>query len=129
MTLTQSRILAQIQDIRVASEVFLADVATLRRKTGDAFIEGVSRPIFAPDEIFPCRLITRSGSESHNIAAQAREIQQSTFTGLYRMQVPYTLDVSEQDQIVHDGKTFEVLYAPQAHIMMGARIVQMQEVK
>jgi len=135
MNLTQDSILNTVLQIRQDSEVFTTSTATLNRLQGTDYIDGEPRPIYGADISFKCRLITRSGSESHNVAAQAREVQQSTFTELYRMQVTYDLDISEGDHIKHADaktgilKTFEVLYAPQRHNMMGARVIQLQEVK
>lgn len=135
MNLNQAKILQQVAMIRKSADVFLIDTAYLKRRTGEEYENGEARPTYSAPELIRCRLITRSGSESNNIAAQAREIQQANFTGLYRMQIPYTLDVNEGDQIIfNDGvtgnsKTLDVIFAPAKHEYSAAVIIQLQEVK
>lgn len=135
MNLTQAKILAQVAIIRENADVFLIDTAMLRRRTGEEYVDGEARATYASPESIRCRLITRSGSESSNIAAQAREIQQENFTGLYRMQIPYTLEVNEGDQIFFSDavtgniKTMDVIFSPSKHEYSAAVIIQLQEVK
>jgi hypothetical protein len=135
MNLNQSKIEKQIEMIRKGADVFLIDTALLKRRTGEEYTDGEAKTVFSDPEPIRCRLITRSGSESNNIAAQAREIQQANYTGLYRMQIPYDLDVSEGDQIVFEDaitgnpKTMDVIFAPSKHKYSAAVIIQLQEVK
>jgi hypothetical protein len=135
MNLNAEKILAQIAMIRSGADIFLIDTAMLRRRTGETYDNGQAIPVYASPEEIRCRLITRSGSESNNIAAQAREIQQTNYTGLYRMQIPYTLDVSEGDQILFNDaitgnvKTLDVIFAPAKHKYSAAVIIQLEEVK
>lgn len=135
MNLNESKILQQVEIIRKGADIFLIDTAMLKRRTGETYVNGEAQPTYAMPVQIRCRLITRSGSESNNIAAQAREIQQANFTGLYRMQIPYTLDVSEGDQILfNDGvtddvKTLDVIFSPAKHKYSAAVIIQLQEIK
>jgi hypothetical protein len=135
MKLNQEKIEKHVAMIRKGADVFLIDTAQLKRRTGEEYVEGEAKPIYADPEEIRCRLITRSGSESNNIAAQAREIQQVNFTGLYRMQIPYELDVNEGDQILYNDavtgniKTMDVIFAPAKHRYSAAVIIQLQEVK
>jgi hypothetical protein len=135
MNLNESKILKQIEIIRTSADIFLIDTAYLKRRTGEEYSSGEARPTYADPELIRCRLITRSGSESNNIAAQAREIQQANYTGLYRMQIPYTLDVNESDLILFTDaitdtvKTLEVVFSPAKHKYSAAVIIQLQEVK
>lgn len=135
MNLTAEKIKAQVEIIRGQADIFLLDTAYLAKRSGVEYINGEAKETYSQLISFRCRLITRSGSETKNIAAQAREVQQSTFTELYRMQVPYSLDVAEGDHIFHDNiitgkrKQFEVLYAPQKHKYSGAVVLQLQEIK
>lgn len=121
--------------IRANADIFLIDTAYLKRRTGSEYVDGEARPTYSAPELIRCRLITRSGSESSNIAAQAREIQQNSFTGLYRMQIPYTVNVSEGDQILYEDtvsgitKTLDIIFAPAKHEYSAAVILQLQEVK
>lgn len=134
MNLTAAKIRKHVEYIRNGANTFLIDTAQLKRKTGEEYIDGESRPMYAAPELIACRLITRSGSESQNIAAQPRQVQQNTYTGLYRMQVPYTVDVTEGDQILYTDavtgiiRTADVIYAPAKHIYTAAYIIHLQEV-
>ncbi len=135
MQLNETKILAHIAMIRAAADVFLIDTAYIKRRTGEEYSSGQATPTYADPEEIRCRLITRSGSESNNIAAQAREVQEANYTGLYRMQIPYSLDVSEGDQILFDDgvtgrtKTLDIIFAPSKHAYSAAVIIQLQEVK
>lgn len=135
MNLNQEKIRQQVAMIRKSADTFLIDTAYIKRRTGEEYSNGEARPTYAAPELIRCRLITRSGSESNNIAAQAREIQQANFTGLYRMQIPYDLDVSEGDQILFNDavtgntKTLDIIFAPSKHEYSAAVIIQLQEVK
>jgi len=135
MNLTQAKIQQQVAMIRKDADMFLIDTAMLKRRTGEEYTDGQANPVYAAPESFRCRLITRSGSESNNIAAQAREIQQVNYTGLYRMQIPYDLNVSEGDQILYDDaitgitKTLDVIFSPAKHAYSAAVIIQLQEIK
>lgn len=135
MNLTQEKIKKQIELIKQGAAVFIIDTAMLKRRTGEIYIDGEAKPTYAEPETIKCRLITRSGSESSNIAAQARQIQQANYTGLYRMQIAYELDVKEGDQILFTDavtgriKTLDVIFAPAKHIYSAAVVIQLQEVK
>lgn len=135
MNLNEAKILTHVAIIRKGADIFLIDTAQLKRRTGEQYDNGEATPIYADPIDIRCRLITRSGSESNNIAAQAREIQQANFTGLYRMQIPYTLEVSEGDQILYTDnitdsvKTLDVIFSPAKHKYSAAVIIQLQEVK
>lgn len=135
MQLNQTKILAHIAMIRAGAAIFLIDTAQLKRRTGEEYVDGEARSTYDDPVDIQCRLITRSGSESNNIAAQAREVQQTNFTGLYRMQIPYDLEVSEGDQILYtdvvsgDTKTLDVIFSPSKNVYSAAVIIQLQEVK
>lgn len=133
MGLTEQKLLKHIQLIRSGAAVFLIDTAQLLRKTGVDYTNGEARPIYSAPISFMCRLITRSGSESKNIAAQAREITQVSFTELYRMQIPYDLDVNLGDIVLYTDKVsgeikrFEVTHSPAKHTYTGAITIFLQE--
>jgi hypothetical protein len=133
MSLTEAKLLNHIQLIRSGAAIFLIDTAQLLRRTGVSYSDGEAKPIYAAPESFACRLITRSGSESKNIAAQAREITQVSFTELYRMQIPYELEINLGDVVLYtdrvsgDVKRFEVTHAPAKHKYTGAVIIFLQE--
>ena len=135
MNLNQDKIKKHVELIKKGAAVFLIDTAQIKRRTGEEYVDGEARPTYSSPEEFKCRLITRSGSESQNIAAQPRLIEQSTFTGLYRMQIPFDLDVNESDLILFNDaftgnvRTFAVVFAPAKHIYSAAVIIQLQEVK
>lgn len=135
MNLTSNKIKEHVTLIREGAKAFLIDTAKLKRRTGTEYINGEARATYAEAEEFACRLITRSGSESNNIAAQAREIQQSVFTGLYRMQIPFDLDVSEGDRVIYTDKStgvehqLDVVFAPAKHAYSAAVLIQLQVVK
>jgi len=131
----QDTLRANIDEIRVRAADFLLDTCTLYRKTGEAVIDGESRPVYASGVELNCRLIIRSGSESNNVASQERVIAQGIFTGLYRMQLPYGTEVLEDDKITYTDtenatlRTFEVIFAPPFNLYTGAYVVMMREVK
>jgi hypothetical protein len=135
MNLTSDKIKQHVEIIRNGALIFLIDTARHFKRTGDTVIHGEAKATYAAPEIIKCRLITRSGSESSNIAAQPREVHQSSFVGLYRMQVPYESDISEGDQIEYTDKVtdktklFDVIFAPAKHEYSAAVIIQLQEVK
>ncbi|HTH22213.1 MAG TPA: hypothetical protein VL854_08350, partial [Nitrososphaeraceae archaeon] len=70
-----------------------------------------------------------------NIAAQERLVAQSQFTGIYRLQLPYTTDIKEDDRIEYTDivldrvKTFEVIFVPPFHKMTGAFVITIREVQ
>lgn len=135
MRLTQAKIKKHVEFIREGAATFLIDVAQLYRRTGVTYIDGETRPVYANPVEIKCRLITRSGSQSENIAAQPREVQQNTYTGLYRMQIAYEVDVNEGDKITFidknsgELKTFDVIFAPAKHAYSAATLIQLQEIK
>ncbi len=135
MNLTQDKIKQHVALIRNGANLFLIDKAQHYKRTGDTVVNGEAKATYADPVTINCRLITRSGSESSNIAAQPREVHQSTFTGLYRMQIPYDSDVSEGDRMVYtdkvtgDDKLLDVVFAPAKHEYSAAVIIQLQEVK
>lgn len=135
MKLTKAKIQQHIAKIREGANVFLIDTARLKRRSGVEYVNGEARTIYSDPEVFACRLITRSGSESNNIAAQPREIQQTAFTGLYRMQIPYDLNVNEGDHVLYtdaySGEEVEldVVFSPAKHIYSAAVIIQLQVLK
>lgn len=98
MTL-QSKILENIAEIRQQSAQFLTDICEVYRKTGETVENGESRPVYATPITIPCRLIVRSGADRTNVAAQERAITQVTFTGFYRLQLPFGTLVNEDDKI------------------------------
>ena len=135
MNLNETKLKAQIAIVRAGATVFLIDTAQLQRRTGITYVNGEARDTYADPIDIQCRLITRSGSESNNIAAQPRGVEQSVFTGLYRIHVPYDLEVTEGDRILYTDKTsgevkkLDVIFAPDKHEFAGAVILQLQEVK
>jgi hypothetical protein len=135
MNLTQSKIEQQIAFIRESADVFLIDKAKHYKRIGEEYTHGEAKPIFSEPVDIRCRLIVRSGSESSNIAAQARNINQTTFTGIYRMQIPYASNIVEGDRIVvtdrHTGmeRVMDVVFSPPKHAYSAAVIIQIQEVK
>jgi hypothetical protein len=135
MRLTEAKIRQHIAFIREGAATFLIDTAQLYRRTGVEYVEGEARATYAAPVEIQCRLITRSGSQSENIAAQPREVQQNTYTGLYRMQIAYDVDINEGDQITYidanssEVKRFDVIFAPAKHAYSAATLIQLQEIK
>lgn len=133
--LTAAKIQSQIAAIRNAASIFLIDTCSLLRRTGETVVNGESRPTYAAAQTIACRLIVRSGSEVANVAAQMRQVQQSSFTGLYKMQIPYGTNIKETDIIIyHDvqlnrDRRFEVVYAPPHNEFTGAFVITLQEVR
>lgn len=131
MNLTTEKIQRHIHKIRTDSEVFLIDTAQLKRRVGITYVNGESRPMYAAPDTIRCRLITRTGSERNNIAAQQREVQ-LMYTGLARMHVPYDVTVDEGDHILYTDMLtntvteYEVLYSPTRNTFTGALILQLQ---
>lgn len=132
----QDTIRANVLTVRSFAAQFLTGTALLRRKTGDTVVDGENIATYAsPGETIACRLIVRSGSSSSNIAAQERLTAQSQYTGLYKMQLPFGVNVRENDHIVFTDtdngtvRTFEVIFAPPYNEMTGAYVVGLEEVK
>ena len=131
----QDTLRANIDEIRLRAADFLLDTCTLLRRTGEQVINGESVPTFADGVELSCRLITRTGSESNNVASQERVIAQGIFTGLYRMQLPFGTVVTEDDRIQYTDtensnvRTFEVIFAPPFNLYTGAYVVNLREVK
>ena len=105
------------------------------QKRSENVVNGEIIPVYADGEVVKCRLIIRSGSETTNIAAQERLVAQSQFTGIYRLQLPYTTDIKEDDRIEYTDivldrvKTFEVIFVPPFHKMTGAFVITIREVQ
>lgn len=135
MTLTAAKIKSQVATIRNAASLFLIDTCFLLSRTGEVVTGGESKPTYAAAKTLACRLIVRSGSEVANVAAQMRQVQQSSFTGLYKMQIPYGTNIKETDIIIyHDAqlnrdRRFEVVYAPPHNEYTGALVITIQEVR
>ena len=133
MNLTET-IKANVLSIRAQAAAFMTDTCVIRRKTGNTVVHGENRPVYDAGEDSVCRLIVRSGSESINIASQERLIAQSQFTGLYRMQLPFGTNIDIDDHIEYTDKvtsavrTFEVIFVPPFHEMMGAFVIAIREV-
>lgn len=131
----QDTLVANIAEIRTRAADFLMDTCTLYRKTGETINNGESVPTFSSGVLVSCRLIIRSGSESNNVASQERTIAQGIFTGLYRMQLPFGTEVTEDDRIEYTDtenstvRTFEVIFAPPFNLFTGAYVVMLREVK
>lgn len=130
----QDTLRANIAEIRSGAADFLIDTCVLKRKTGETIVNGESTPTFATGVTLACRLIIRSGSESNNVASQERAIAQGIFTGLYRVQLPYGTEVTQDDRIEYTDtengsvRTFEVIFAPPFNIYTAAYVVQVREI-
>lgn len=135
MSLTAAKIKAQIHIIRNGASLFLIDSCSLLRKTGETVTNGESFPIYADPVTLDCRLIIRSGSEVANVAAQMRQVEQSSFTSLFKMQIPYGTQITENDIIIYHDKELDrdrrlqVVYAPPHNEFTGALVITLQEVK
>jgi hypothetical protein len=131
----QATMRANIEDIRSKVADFMLDICTIRRKIGEEVINGEIIPVYTDTPDIKCRLIIRSGSETTNIAAQERLTAQAQFTGTYRIQLPYGTAISEDDRILFTDtvlntiRTFEVIFAPPFHTMIGAFVITVREVK
>lgn len=134
MSLTKNKILAQVALIRESSNVFLIDTAQHFRRLGDIISHGTAVINFAAPTTILCRLIIRSGSVSDNIAAQARLVEQQKYTGLFRMQVPYELDIhigdriNYTDRLTGQNRLLDVIFVPAHNQYTGAMVVSLQEV-
>jgi hypothetical protein len=131
--ISQNEILENVTTIRANSEVFLTDACYLYKKIDETVENGQSTPVYAEPLELSCRLIVRSGADRANIAAQERVITQVTFTGFYRLQLPFGTLVNEDDKITmvdistNVVKTYQVIYVPLQHKMMGAFIIGIKE--
>lgn len=127
----QNKIKNDVLRIRKDSEAFLTDACTVKHKTGEYVHLGQTYFTYDTGTAVPCRFINRSGNESTNVAAQQRTVQQVTFTGVYRLQLPFDTIITVGDKIeyVVDNqlRIFEVTYVPPKHSMIGAFVVQLQE--
>ena len=134
MSLTRTKILAQVALIREASAVFLIDTAVHHRRLPDTVLHGSVVQNFAAPATIDCRLIIRSGSVSDNIAAQPRLVEQQKYTGLFRMQVPYDLDIRIGDRVTYTDietaqeRLFDVVFVPAHNEYTGAFVLSLQEV-
>jgi len=123
----------QVSYIREQCELFLTDTCNIRRKIGESIVNGESIPIYTGPVTTKCRFIVRSGSEDVNIASQERATQQSFFTGLYRLQLPYGTEINQGDMIefndiaLDSQRVFNVVFVPPHHGMTGAFIIFLQE--
>jgi hypothetical protein len=120
--------LNDILKIRQQAEQFLQSTCTLLRFTGAVSIDGEISSGYAAPTTIACRIINRSGDVKESVAAQFRAIQQSSTQQLYRLQIPYAVDVSIRDKIVYNNKTYLIKYVPIKHEMMGAQIIFIEEV-
>lgn len=131
----QDRIKAQVLDIRAKAADFLTDTCFILRKVSESTVHGVPTIVYAAPEEVSCRLIVRSGSSGGNIPAQERLVTQITYTGVYRLQLPYNTVLSEDDLIEYfdtvTGKTiqFDITYIPPHNVMMGAFIIGIEQKK
>lgn len=127
----QDKIAKDVLKVRKDAELFLIDTCTVKHRTGEYQSFGQAYFTYDPGVSVPCRFITRSGNETTNVAAQQRTVQQVTYTGVYRLQLPYNTVIAVGDKIeyiVNDKvRIFEVTYVPPFHKMMGAFIVNLQE--
>lgn len=135
MTTFQDQLRANIEQIRTGAADFLLDTCVLKRKTGENVIDGESQPVYDDGETLACRLIIRSGSESNNVAAQERAIAVGVFTGIFRIQLPYGTDITEDDRIEYTDTendtvhTLEVIFAPPIHIFTAAYVVTVRKIQ
>ena len=131
----QATILNNVLEIRTFAGIFMTDTCTVCRKSGETVINGENIIEFNDREEIPCRLIIRSGNEATNIAAQERLISQASFTGIYRLQIPYTVEVDLDDRIelidIEHGtiRTFEVVFVPPITKMTGAHVITIWEIR
>jgi len=134
MSLTTTKILAQVALIRDSAAIFLIDTAQHLKRLGDTVANGTAITNFDTPVTIACRLIIRSGSVSDNIAAQPRLIEQQKYTGLFRMQVPYDLDIRAGDRILYTDqetdelRTLDVIFVPAHNAYTGAVVISLQEV-
>jgi SPP1 family predicted phage head-tail adaptor len=113
--------------IRQKAEEFLKSQAQLLRFLGTTTEDGGIIQQYAPPENIICRIINRSGDVTSSAAAQFRALQQSSTRQLYRIQIPYDLQVSLRDRIIYNGKAFDIKYVPVRHELMGAQIIFVEE--
>ncbi len=125
----QDQIKQNVLLIRQAAADFLVDTCQLRRKTGFTVVDGVEVPTYDDPVSIACRLIVRSGSDSSNVAAQERAISMTLFTGIYRLQLPYNTAVAINDQVLFQGRIFDVVFVPPFNEMMGAFIIGVKELR
>jgi len=124
----QDQIRQNVLDIRAAAADFLIDTCQLRTRLASTVNDGAEVVNYANPVTLACRLIVRSGSDSTNIAAQERAISITTYTGIYRLQLPYNTTIAVNDRILFQGRTFEVIFVPPFNEMMGAFVIGMKEV-
>ena len=135
MTLSSEMLQQHVEIIRAQANNFCISTAQLIRKTGEVVEKGEIKVIWADPVTIKVRLIVRSGNERTNIAAQERQPKLSTFTGTYRMQIEYGIKITEGDKIYftdienNQERKYKVIYAPPYHEMIGAYVVEVQEIK
>ena len=119
--------LSDVLLIRQKAEEFLKSPAQLIRFLGTTTEDGGIVQQYAPPEDIVCRIINRSGDVTSSVAAQFRALQQSTTRQLYRIQLPYNLEVTTRDRIIYNGKRYDIKYVPIRHELMGAQIIFVEE--
>jgi len=127
--LTQNQLRNITTTIRNISSIFLIDTCTLESHTGDLIVNGESKPQYALGKDLSCRFITKSGNESKNVAAQGRLTSQSTFTGLYKLQVPLDAVITVKDRIRYQGRLFLITYIPVDHALAGSKVIEIEEIQ
>lgn len=126
--ITAAQIESIIAEIRSISDVFLIDTAALYSYTGDSITNGEPIKQYTAPTTIRCRLITRSGTEKMNIAAQERLVSKSQYYGQYRLQVEPDLVVTVNDKIVFQNRTFLIEYIPPDHAFAGSKVIGLQEI-
>lgn len=132
--LTKAQILSQVEKIRTDAELWLNTTLTLRHYTGETVVGGQSFPQYSSSTVLG-RIIIRTGDDRTNTAAQFRQPHLSTFTGLYRIQLPYGTVVVEGDKIEYTDietgnvRKCEVVYSPPFHELMGAFVITVKEIQ
>jgi hypothetical protein len=119
----------QALTVRTASESFLVDTCTIRTFNGYSTVDGEYTESFTDVNNVPCRLINRQGSVQQQPDSQERALQLLISTNTLKIQLPYAVSVTEKDKIIYNNTTYDVVYVPVKHSLMGAFVVQIEKRK
>lgn len=119
----------QALTVRTASESFLVDTCTVRTFNGYSTVDGEYTESFTDTNNVPCRLINRQGSVQQQPDSQERALQLLITTNVLKIQLPYAVSITEKDKIIYNGATYDVVYVPVKHSLMGAFVVQIEKRK
>lgn len=123
--MNQALLTQHVASIREQAAAWLIDTAQLKRKSGVTHTRGAALITYDTPVDIACRFINRSGNDEVPVASQFRAAQQKTNTALYRMQVAYDVEVTQDDIIIFNDTEFEIVYVPEVHSLMGSKVLSL----